>query len=168
MSAPSRRFSDSRPLSKASSASDALPASRPSSVRNGGALTVPTSPSMPNVMPGQVASPTLPSSLPASASLRAVSPAPSTEVFRRDNGYMNSPRKNGRRRYTPRYIPPSSFRSTDFPSSPSMAPPRQDAKEADVAQFIALTQQLNGQMDGLVDYHLTGGTWERYSPSLCG
>src|SRR5579859_1817941 len=66
-------------------------------------------------------------------------------------------RKNGRRRYTPRLIP-SAFRGGNSPANMSAA---RISTEADVAQFMTLTQQLNGQMDGLVEYHLTGGRWER-------
>ena len=81
-----------------------------------------------------------------------------------DRSTNNSPRKNTRRRYTPRQIPHSAFRSPPslFASSPPVSPPpRTKPPEMDVAQFISLTQQLNGQMDGLVDYQFGGGRWER-------
>jgi hypothetical protein len=70
------------------------------------------------------------------------------------------PRKNGRRRYTSRQVPPSPYRT---PQTPSPTPPP-TSTDNDVSYFISLTEQLNGKMDGLVEYHLTGGRWERFVP----
>jgi hypothetical protein len=75
-----------------------------------------------------------------------------------------SPRKNGRRRYTSRQVPPSPYRAPQTPLStppPSSTPP---ASEVEVSYFLALTEQLNGKMDGLVEYHPIGGRWERLAP----
>jgi hypothetical protein len=60
-----------------------------------------------------------------------------------------SPRKNGRRRYTSRQVPLSPYRAPQTPDN-------------DVSNFVALTEHLNGRMDGLVEYHFNGGRWERF------
>jgi len=161
-----------RPRSKSSRSEDNNNAdtSRPSSARNGPA-TVPSSPSLPIGYP-----PTTNANVNAAvAALRQQSASPSSITRPKSNSHSkhnsdnsNTPRKNGRRRYTPRQIAPSAFRSpapavpTQGPSaSPQSASPKPASSELDVAQFVALTQQLNGQMDGLVDYQLPGGRWER-------
>ena len=149
MPTPLRRPSNSRPRSKSSSLSDrVIENSRPNSAptRNG-TLTVPTSPS-------------LPTGFPSTTTTTTPSPA-GTPKTNTDTNNNTTPRKNGRRRYTPRQIPPQSFHSPPPPSSPPIPTPKPTPSEQDVAQFIALTHQLNGQMDGLVDYHVTGSRWER-------
>ena len=156
MPTPPRRPSNSRPRSKSSSLSDSvLENSRPNSVptRNG-TLTVPTSPS-------------LPTGYPSTTTITTPSPASTPKVNANTNN-NTTPRKNGRRRYTPRQIPPQSFHSPPPPpSSPPIPAPKPTPSEQDVAQFIALTQQLNGQMDGLADYYVTGGRWERLYLGKC-
>lgn len=147
MPSPSRHTSNSRPRSK-SSISDNLQNSRPNSSRNG-SLTLPTSPSLPTGFPSTANTPLSGDTL-------------KTHHINNNNTSTNTtPRKNGRRRYTPRQIPQSSFRSPPQPSSPQTVSPKPSTSETDVAQFVSLTNQLNGKMDGLVDYHLTGGRWER-------
>ena len=147
MPSPSRRTSNSRPRSK-SSISDNLQNSRPNSSWNG-SLTLPTSPS-------------LPAGFPSTANTPSPGDTPKTNHTNNNNtSTTTTPRRNGRRRYTPRQIPQSSFRSPPQPSSPQILSPKPSPSETDVAQFVSLTNQLNGQMDGLVDYHLPGGRWER-------
>jgi hypothetical protein len=134
MTTPVRRFSDTRPRSK-SSVSATLD-ERPSSAAKDSHL-IPSSP-------------------------RQATTAPSTPVITHATPPADSsiaPRKNGRRRYTPRQIPPSPYR-TPQPASPPASHARVTS-ESDVAHFISLTQQLNGQMDGVVEYNSSGGVWER-------
>ena len=144
--------------------------SRPSSARNGPA-TVPSSPSLPTGFPTI----TTVTATAAVAALRQQNASPLSIARPKSNSHSkhnsnnsNIPRKNGRRRYTPRQIPPSAFRSPAPPvpaqghsASLQSASPKHGPSESEVAQFVALTQQLNGQMDGLVDYQLPGGRWER-------
>lgn len=147
----SMRLSNSRPRSKSSSSgNNILDDSRPNSSRS-------------TTLPGTSSSPSVATITPATLEHTAPPPAPDTP--KNNSGYTNSstPRKNGRRRYIPRQIPPASFRPLPQSSTPSMQSPKHSPSEKDVAQFISLTQQLNGQMDGLVDYHLSGGRWERWS-----
>ena len=149
----STRLSNSRPRSTSSISDNnaTTEESRPNSSRSANlAAQADSSPSVATITPATVD--------------RAASLSPSaadTHKNNQGNSNLNTPRKNGRRRYIPRQIPPSSFRSPHQPSTPSMSSPKHPPSEKDVAQFISLTQQLNGQMDGLVDYHLSGGRWER-------
>ena len=156
MPTPPRRSSNSRPHSKSPSLSDkAIENSRPNSAHTrNGTLDVPMSPSLPTGFPSTITTTT-------------PSPADTSKTNTNPNNNNTTPRKNGRRRYTPRQIPPQSFHSSPTPSSPPIPTPKPSPSEQDVAQFISLTQQLNGQMDGLVDYHVTGGRWERLHTGKC-
>jgi hypothetical protein len=167
-----------RPRSK-SSHSDTNPAStsRPSSSRNG-ALTVPSSPSLPTGFPPITpAQPTTPASTASALRHQTASPVSASTPYRHtkhNSNNSNTPRKNGRRRYTPRQIPPAPFRPAPsaaanvHSASPQSTSPKPSPSEPDVAQFVTLTQQLNGQMDGVVDYQLPGGRWERYQTHILG
>jgi hypothetical protein len=132
MRTPARRVSGSRPRSK-SSLSDNPTDSNQDSVTDG--HPIPPSPAPSTTVPV----------------IAQKSPPPDTP---------NPPRRNGRRRYTPRQVPFSASLHTAQPPSPTN-PSHRNPPDNNVAQFVSLTQQLNGQMDGVVEYSLPGGQWER-------
>jgi hypothetical protein len=196
MPTPSKLIPGARPRSKSSSSSDnqgeggriaaataqSLP-QRPSSSRLLSPLSTKASPTVSNTTPPQAHSSTFstPSSPSPSSPVAgdidtptnpavATPTSPSHNINHNTPG-TNTPRKNARRRYTPRQIPPSAFRAAqEIPSLTSMSStssrPHQSSPEPDVAQFLSLTQKLNGQMDGLADYKIFPGPWERYSLPL--
>jgi hypothetical protein len=168
---PGRRTSNHRPVSKSSTVPDTqqptIPDTQPA-VPN--PVQLPATPTTPkNVSTENAHSPT-PSQLTPSP---IPTPARSAPLIDSDNeldtphhntntqnNTHSTPRKNGRRRYTPRQIPP--LRVSQHKYAPSL-PHVRNASETDLtSQFLALTQQLNGQMDGLVEY-CTHGRWERSS-----
>jgi hypothetical protein len=134
MATPTKPIKISRPRSK-SSASDTQDESRPSTSAKDGK----------SIPPSPVLSISTPESI--------VTSPPAVDV-------SNTPRKNGRRRYTPRQIP--AYQSARRNYSPTNSPAR-SIPETDGTQFESLIQLLNGQMDGLVDYYTGAGPWERYA-----
>ncbi len=132
MPTPARRISGSRPRSKSSLSDNPADSN----------LSPDTDHPVP---PSPAPSTTVPSIAPKS-------PPPETP---------NPPRRNGRRRYTQRQVPFAASLHAAQPPSPTN-PSQRNPPENNVAQFISLTQQLNGQMDGVVEYSLPGGHWERY------
>ena len=131
MPTSARRISNSRPRSK-SSLSDTPAEPRPNTAENENIRSA--SPVLSISTPE-----TTPTSLP-----------PADTLY--------TPRKNGRRRYTPRQVP--QYRTLQPTSSPTISPAR-SSPDLDMPQLNSLIQQLNGQMDGLVEYRVHGGPWER-------
>ena len=161
------RPSSSRLLSPLSTKSSPTASNTTPPQTHNSTFSTPSSPSPSSPVAGDIDTPTRPAV--------ATPTSPSHNINHNTPG-TDTPRKNGRRRYTPRRIPPSAFRaaqelpsltSMSSTSSPSHRLPH-SSPDPDVAQFLSLTQKLNGQMDGLADYKLFPGPWERYTllPSL--